>query len=282
MRQYNYKFFIAACTLFLTFLSSAFAHEYWIEPRQYEIAAGETILADLRNGQLYKGNKLYYLTGRFTKFEVYDSDGIHKVEGANGDQPALKYKTEKPGLYILSYQSVYDTLKFKKWEKFVKYTVTQGLDGIPERHLQRGLPQTLFAENYARTIKALVSVGGGEGQDRLTGLPYELVAQDNPFTMGKDKKSVQVRLFLEGKPAPNKQILIFNNNGQITETKTRTDGQGFADINIESGGKFMLSAVHMFEGDDDSNTKKPEWLSYWANLTFAMPGADEILMKAKQ
>ena len=286
MRIANFKQFIISFAIFLFASFPVFAHEYWLEPRLYEIAPGDLLEADLRNGQHYKGNQLYFLKQFFTRFEIFNGEKTHKATGSNGDQPALKFTTTKPGLHIITYQSTYDTLTFKKWEKFVTYAKTQSLDGVVARHLERGLPQKFFKEDYARTIKALVRVGEGKGQDKHTGLPYEFVAQDNPYTMGAnpddDDVFLTVRLFLDEKFAPDKQVLIFQNNGKISQSVTRTDAQGFAKIPLKGGGKFMLSSVHMFEGDDDSNTKLPEWLSYWANLTFALPGADALLKKAAE
>ena len=258
------------------------SHEYWIEPRKYEIAPGDTLEADLKNGQNYKGNNQYYLEKFFTKFDIFDGQQTHIAAGKNGDQPALKFQTTNPGLYIISYQSTFDTLKFEKWEKFIAYAYNQGLDGVVQRHLQRGLPQQYFKEDYARTIKALVRVGKGNGEDKLTGLPFEFVAQDNPYTLviqNNENAFLSVRLYINDKPMGDKQVLIFQNNGNITHTKTKTDSDGYVKVPLKGGGTFMLSSVHMFEGDDDSNTKKPEWLSYWANLTFAMPGADKLLGK---
>lgn len=280
MKRFNHKLYLGLALVFYGFITPALAHEYWIEPLQYEIAVGDVLKADLRNGQNYKGNQLYYLKHRFTKFEVHNADGIHQVSGSDGDQPALKFETKIPGLHILSYQSIFDTLTMEKWEKFLSYTKNQGLDHIPKRHIARGLPQAYINEEYARTIKALVRVGDGKGEDRRTGLPFEFVAQQNPFTMGADPESdevLTVRLFLDEKWQANKQVLIFQHNGTITQSLTRTDAQGFAKVPLKGGGKFMLSAVHMFEGDDDPETKRPEWISYWANLTFALPGADKLL-----
>ena len=279
-----HKLYLCIAIAVVGIISPVFAHEYWIEPRKFQVEAGEVIEADLRNGQNFKGNMLYYLTHRFKKFEVHDDDGIHNVTGSNGDQPALKFRPRKQGLHILAYHSIFDSITFEKWDKFVTYAQNQDLTGIVERHLARKLPQTMFKEDYARTIKALVGVGNGEGSDRLTGLPFEFVAQDNPYVMdfdGKQEQYVRVRLFLDQKPVSGKQVLIFRDNGAITQSKTITDTDGFAKIPVEGGGKFMLSAVHMFDGENDPTNKKAAWLSYWANLTFGLPGADKILAKPK-
>lgn len=285
-----FKQFIANAVVFFLLVTSAFApasaHEYWLNPILFEIPAGETIMADLRNGENYKGGLQIYVDRFIKRFEVHDGKKSNKVTGANGDQPAAKYQTQNPGLHIITYQSTFDSLVFNEWEKFLTYLENQGLDTIARRHLARGLPKTGFKEEYARTVKSLVKVGHGEGQDLNTGMPFEFVAQDNPYTMGADPQKEQflkVRLFLGEKWQANKQVLIFQqnspDNNNVTRSVTRTDARGYVQVPLKGGGKFMLSSVHMFEGDDDSNTKRPEWLSYWANLTFALPGADELLKK---
>ncbi len=251
-----------------------------MDPSKFEITPGEILEGNLRNGENYKGNPQYYLKRFFTRFEVFDGNKSHKVIGENGDRPALKFKTANSGLHILIYQSTFDSLIFKEWEKFIAYAQNQSLDGAVQRHLERGLPQTGFRENYARTVKSLVRVGEGKGEDRLTGMPFEFVAQENPYTLTDKADFLNVRLYLDNNPAPHKQVLIFQNNGRISHTKTRTDEEGYVKIPLAGGGKFMLSSVHLFEGDDDPDTKTPEWLSYWANLTFARPGADELLDKS--
>ena len=269
--------FLAIMLFGLTITSSLQAHEYWIEPHKFEVETGGEIEADLRNGQNFKGNRLYFLTNGFTRFDIFDGRAIHNANGNNGDQPALKFKTTIPGLHILTYQSTFSDLTFEKWEKFLTYTKNQGLDKVVKRHLERGLDKNNFRESYARTIKALVKVGEGTGNDKRTGLPFEFVAQENPYRLKGDgtvRQQINVRLFLEEKWAVNKQVLIFQNNGKVTQTTGHTDGQGLIAIPLNGGGKFMLSAVHMFEGDDDPDTKRPEWLSYWANLIFAVPGTD--------
>jgi uncharacterized GH25 family protein len=283
MHRFNYKNIFATVLMASALTPTVQAHEYWIEPNKFEIAPGDNIEADLRNGQNFKGNRLYFLTNGFTRFDIFDGHDFHKAKGSNGDQPALKFTTTKPGLHVLTYQSTFTSLTFKKWEKFLTYTKNQGLDKVITRHLARGLGKTNFKESYARTIKALVKVGDGTGNDKRTGLPFEFVAQDNPYRLKVDEKGhrqIVVRLFLEDKWAGNKQVLIFQNNGKITQSTGHTDNQGLITIPLNGGGKFMLSAVHMFEGDDDPATKKPEWFSYWANLIFALPGVDGLLKQS--
>lgn len=269
----------AFCGISLIFLAvSAQGHEYWVEPHKFEVEAGAAIRADLKNGENFEGIRLYYLTGRFTKFEVFAPSGPQPVGGYEGNQPALDHRSGESGLHVISYQSIFDRLTFDKADKFTAYLEEQGLDGILEEHAARGLPPTGFTEQYARSAKALVAVGDGAGADRLTGLPLELVALDNPYENAGDGAPVVVRLYWQGEPLADRQVLVFQYNGlSLRQWKLRTDDQGRAAIDVRGGGKFLLSSVYMFAGDDDPQTPTDEWVSYWASLTFAMPGADALL-----
>ena len=277
----NYRFTPLRATAFVTTLiavmasTSVRAHEYWLEPARFEVKVGDKIEADLRNGENFKGNRLYYLENTIERFEITSNSGTFKVKGDNGDQPALSYQTAEAGLHILSYQSTFSTLGFKKWDKFTSYLDNQGLDGIASLHEKRGLPKTGFVESYARTVKALVQVGNTEGRDRATGLPYEFVAVENPYQVPQlsfDTARINIILLLNGQPAPNRQVLVFQDNGTVTMKTLRTNENGAVSVPLVGGGKFMLSSVHMYAGDENPETDRTEWYSYWANLVFAAPG----------
>lgn len=254
--------------------SQVLGHEYWLEPRKFAVKPGEIVEADLKNGQHFKGGKLYYLNHRFKRFEIHTNSGQRKAKGNDGDQPALRYTAKEPGLHILVYESIFDELTFEKWDKFLYYLKLEGLEDIVERHKARKLPQNYFNEQYSRRVKSLVKVGDGAGKDRLMGLGYEMVAEENPYQLsndGKKHKTLPVRVYLKDQPYANAQINIFQDNGKVHETHVRTDANGLAMIPITGGGKIMLSSVYMYDGDNDEKTKLAEWQSLWANLTFELP-----------
>ena len=53
----------------------------------------------------------------------------------------------------------------------------------------------------------------------------------------------------------------------MTESKIKTDKNGFANIPVTEGKTYLLSAVHMIIGEKDSGVA---WQSYWASLTFGV------------
>ena len=258
----------------------ALAHEFWFEPDVFTPPANGHIEAQLRVGQDFKGSTYPYIGRDIELFTLTMGDKSEPVKGRDGDKPALSVDAPGEGLAIISYQNTYSTLRFTEWDRFTYYVDYEGLEGVIERHRERGLPETGFREKYKRCAKTLVGVGNGEGQDRLTGMQFEWVAEDNPYAVEGD--SLRVRLYLDGEPYPDHAFNVFQYNGEQSLTRYRTDAQGRATISLEGGGKFMLNAVHLFEGDNAIDEGDPEYFSYWASLVFGLKGSDALLAKASE
>ena len=63
--------FFARLFVVLSFAAAhaASSHEFWIEPQQYQVESGAELLADLRNGETFKGSSLAWFDRQFTRFE---------------------------------------------------------------------------------------------------------------------------------------------------------------------------------------------------------------------
>lgn len=255
------------------------AHEYWIEPAAYEFEDGN-IEGFLRNGQNFKGSAFPFIKDNFDIFTITNSKGVTQVENKIGNSPALDMPATVPGLNIASYQNKFDTLRFSKWEKFTTYLESEGLNEFAEKHIKRGLLKEGFVEQYARCAKALFQFGEGEGADQLTGMKFEFVADQNPYKLEASDK-LTFTLYWEEKPLVARQVQLFAYDGDLEVTKFTTDKDGKVTIPLTGGGKFLLSAVHMIEGDDDPETPTAEWQSYWASLVFGIRGTDAVLQDAQ-
>lgn len=260
---------LIALAVALAAAGTADAHEYWIEPSRYQLAQGERIEGDLKNGQDFSGATFAYIPSRFERFDMLSPSADQPVTGRTGDRPALTFEPQEPGLHVAVYRSVFDRLRFDKWETFTGYVAYEGLDWAVDRHLERGLPQTGFAERYARCAKALIQVGDADPAspgDRLTGLEFELVAEENPYLPGL--QALPLRLYLDGKPVPDWPVNVFRKE-QEAPLNLRTDAEGRLVLSLLPGEAYLVNAVHLFEGDEDPATDEPEWWSYWASLVFA-------------
>jgi uncharacterized GH25 family protein len=257
---------LACLGLLIGLALPAAAHEFWIEPKAFRVEPGAPIVADLKVGQNFRGDTYPYLKSRFVSFRSTDRAGSRDVKGDEGDTPAVNIRSAAKGLHVISYLATAHRLDFDKWEDFVEYVGYEGLGWVAEAHKQRGLPESGFAEDYVRCAKALVQVGepSAGDQDLVTGMPLELIAEQNPYA-ALPPSELPVTLLWQGKPIGDIQIRVFQDNGSVTDTTTRTDPTGKAVISLRGGGRFLLNAVHMQEAPPDGAAK---WESYWASLTF--------------
>jgi uncharacterized GH25 family protein len=110
----------------------------------------------------------------------------------------------------------------------------------------------------------LVQVGNKSEEDFNTGLPFELIAIDNPYK-NKNAKGIYVLLLYQNKPFANSQIAVFNKlNNKVSIAKTTTDSDGKALISLENKGLYLVSTVHFIKAEK----KNADWHSLWASLTF--------------
>jgi len=247
------------------------AHEYWIEPHDYKIEAGDRLQANLKVGQHFRGDAQLYLPANIHQFQITASDEVNDVKSRTGDLPALDQQIALPGLALISLVSNIFTLEYKEPGLFEKFLAYEGLEPILERHLQRGLPLTGFKEAYQRFAKSLVQVGDQAGEDRLLGLAFEWLLETDP-----NKTAVvqlQARLYWHGAPLVDAPARLFvRRDGEIKETVLRTDDQGRVNFSARPGSEIMLNAVQMRE--PSALFSAPEgsaWISYWTTVTFLLP-----------
>ena len=246
----------------------AVAHEFWLEPADFTPRRGENVPISIFIGQKFKGNSYPFIRQEFKKFVVIDARGEKPVKGVDGDDPALNVKFTEQGLVIFAHHSTPEKLEFRTWQEFLTYLEFEGLERIAPLHLQQGKPQTGIKEIYSRCAKLLMSVGGGRGgEDRLTGMPLELVAERNPYWL-QPGEPLPVRLYLEGKPAADVMISAISKADPQNRMRVRTDKEGRASLALPASGPWLLNAVHMVppaRGED------AHWSSLWASMTFARP-----------
>lgn len=248
-------------------LSPAAAHEFWVAPEDYTPAPGAPIVAALKVGQMMKGTDYPYLSNRFQSFTITTRQGTRDAEGIEGDSPALTVIADEPGLHIIAFYATPHQLTFDTLGEFRDYLDYEGLGEIARAHELRGLPDTGIVESYIRCAKALVQVGpiAEADRDRSTGLPFELVAEINPYAAGLE--ALPVRLTWQGQPVADRQIAIFRDNGEVTRRLVMTDADGRVQIPLGGGGEFLLNAVNIEPVDDGEAV----WKSHWASLTFGLP-----------
>lgn len=245
------------------------AHEFWIEPQEYQVQSGAPLVAELRNGQGFSGVSLAYLDKRFQRFDLIQAGQTAPVQGRMGDVPALQTTAPGDGLLVIVHQTTPKLLTYATWEKFAKFAAHKGFVNIKTRHRARDLPDVKFTETYTRYAKTLIGVGGAKGRDAPTGLETEFVALSNPY-IDNLTKGMLVQLLYQGTPRAKAQIEVFDRapDKEVTISLHITNTNGRAVIPVQAGHTYLFDAVVLRESPTSA---KAVWETLWAALTFAVP-----------
>lgn len=264
------RVFLAVAVALLCGLPAG-AHEFWISPLDYTPETGQEVKAELLVGSDMAGQAFPWLKRNTAEARMVSESWSIDILGREGDLPALSFTPREEGLTRVIFHARPAFVYFDDAAKFQSYLEYEGLDWVLAAHRARGLPATGFNERYIRNSRALVQVGEPrEDQlDQPTGMPFELVALQNPYVAGLG--AVDVRLSWNGVAAADQQVAIFvkapggKAPEDVTRTLVKTDAEGVARIPLAAAGEYMLSSVHMepLEGNEDA-----VWESHWATLNF--------------
>lgn len=251
----------------------ATAHEFWIEPEQYQVERDDPLVATLRNGQNFKGVSLSYFENKFTRFEIHNDVQVVQVEGRMGDAPALQTQAAFEGLNIVVHETTPSTLKYSEWEKFLNFVEHKDFREAVASHEEMGWPKEGFRESYTRHAKALIAVGDGAGSDKAMGLQTEFVALTNPYSPDFDGM-MRVQLNGESNARADAQVEVFAKapDGTVDVSLHRTDSKGQAAIAVQPGYEYLFDAVILRpSAQAGSSETAPVWETLWAALTFYVP-----------
>lgn len=251
--------------------ASAKAHEFWIDPVQHQVAAGETVIADIRVGQDFEGGAYSFIPRSIRRFDFAMNGDIQPVQGTVGDRPAMVVAPQDEGLLVAIHVTTDSRLTWATWEKFENFLKHKDLTWGLAEHDARGLSRENVRERYSRYAKSLIAVGHGKGSDIEAGLLTEIIALENPYTDDMSD-GLDMRATYEGAPLKDTQIEVYEKaaDGTVNVFTSRTDEAGVATIPVKPGHRYMLDAVVLRALEVKEETD-PAWESLWANLTFEVP-----------
>ncbi|MCV2890073.1 DUF4198 domain-containing protein [Ruegeria aquimaris] len=260
---------IAPLFAFIVTACPGVAHEFWIEPYEYQVENSKGLVADLLVGQTFEGSPQVFFPDRATRSELIQDGKVVPYEGRMGDVPAIQLTTSQDGLLVLVHETRATTLKYKAWDDFAAFAEHKDFPDIEARHAERGLPRQDFFESYTRHVKALIGVGNARGADRETGMETEFLALTNPYTDDLSQ-GMRVRLLYQGNVRNDAQVEVFDRapDKTVSVSLYRTDAVGEALIPVQPGHAYLFDAVVLRPAPAGG---RPVWHSLWAALTFAVP-----------
>ncbi len=257
------------CLFFCLWVTGpATAHEFWIEPQEYQVESGDAVIANLKNGEKFNGGSLAWFDRRIIRAEGTLNGSTFPLTGRAGDLPAITYTPEDAGLFQIIHQTTLDTLTYRDPKKFANFVKHKDLGDSALK--DQSYPSK---EGYSRFAKSLIAIGEGLGEDTAKGLEIELIALDNPYDHNVNS-ALQVQLIYQNAPRPETQIEIFEKapDGTVHVTTTDTDASGVAKISVKPNHSYLLDAVILRKPSAALAAERGiEWETLWASLTFAVP-----------
>lgn len=248
------------------------AHDMWMEPTTFLPQTGQIVAVRLRVGQDLLGDPLPRDPALVNQFVFVDASGRKPVIGHDGSDPAGYLRVASPGLVVVGYRSNPSSVELPP-DKFNDYLKQEGLDTIAALRARRNETAANAHELFSRCAKSLVLSGPATStqKDRQLGFTLELVAERNPYTL-RAGEELPVRLTYENRPLAGALVIAMNRLHPGSRQAIRTDRDGRVRLRLEPGGMWLVKAVHMIPSPRGVNA---EWTSYWASLTFEVPGGKD-------
>lgn len=257
-------------TFFLITLSQlSLAHEFWIEPEEYQIRSGRDLNANIRIGEYFSGDTHAFFPNRFGRFELITNNGTVSVQSRLGDRPAVQQRVTGNSLLTILYDSRYSKLTYDDPELFQDFLELEGIEWVLDAHRDRGLPDAGFSEVYRRFSKTLVAVGNGRGDDQHRGMMFEWVLQQNPY-QESNESTLTAQLFWQGQPMTGATARLFiRQHDNVDSFRLKTDSNGMVELPRRTDAEYLLNAVHMIEPSPElAEASDAVWESLWASMVF--------------
>ena len=249
--------------------ASVLAHDLWIEPSTCLADGGKVIGVKLRVGVDLLGDPVPRDPALIDRFIAADRTGTRPIVGRDGEDPAGLLRIGSTGLVIVGYASTPSQIVLPA-KKFNDYLVEEGLESVAALRAKRNETDAEARESFARCAKTLISSGAmtAADADRALGFTLELIAERNPYTLGPGQ-SLPVRLVYQNQPLAGALVVAVNRRNPAARVSARSGKDGRVTLTLSDPGVWLIKAVHMIAAPSGSES---DWASYWASLTFELPG----------
>lgn len=271
---------VLASLLALALASTASAHDFWLQPENFNPAGEGAIEVTAKVGHSDDISEWPADPARIIAFRAIGSSGIEDIQSVL-DRRKSQGRFDVPGIpagfHILAIEST-PAVSVLEAEKFNKYVEDEGLQPIAFHRLQNGLSGSSGREIYSRRAKSIVAVGDVASADdahltRPIGLTLEITPLSNParLPVGSDL-ILEVRY--RGIPLPGATLHIVNLNpsiGDVDTVITRPDGR--ATVSGIVAGEWMFQTVWSAPVSGDP---RGDYDTIFSSLSFAVTGDSDV------
>lgn len=253
---------LVTATLLMMLLSSAYAHDIWIEVGTPIIREGDTVKTDLLLGNHGNNHRDFKQSGKVDPKNIccdliapdgtkcgFTADLIDTSSDPKEGCWTTQLKGGSQGLYMVVVTS----------DQIVKYAPTRSIK---------------CAKTYFLVTHSLDRPSSDEKEfDRIVGAPFELVPLSNPVVPMGPGTPIKVKLLYKDKPLADTVVSFIPRGVTLAEGfdelyERKTDAEGTASFEPKSPNDYLIVAHHNEpgeRGDHFENTK------YSATLTVKVP-----------
>jgi uncharacterized GH25 family protein len=255
-------------SLFLLFVISVSAHEFWLQPDKFIYKKGEKANIRFKVGENFEGDnwggdraKVNFLT---LQTNAGKTDLAASISENKGD--SLQLVLQEEGTAIITYNGLNSYIELAA-PKFNAYLEEDGLREAIEYRKQHNETDSMSHEFYQRSVKTILQVG--QKYDSLfkqpSSLPLDIIPLKHPH-LTRDGQKITFRILFNKNPLADQLVKIwYRENDKTIKEELLTDQDGIISFRLKKSGSWMVSTVKMIHLDKDP---KANWQSYWGSCTW--------------
>lgn len=232
-----------------TWLSSAAAHDFWMQPERFWLATNERAALTLQVGHGSSQQRSAIPRRRITRFEVLTPGGQVKDLRESMQAPSPRGDVaigfEANGVHVLILETDAHAHSALPRKRFEEYAAEEGWSVCLRSGVDSRGPDQPISEIYSRAAKALVQVGNTVNQTSQAmarvGLPLEIVLEADPYAQPRPA-ALPVRVFYENAPLAGALVKL-RRLGGLMQSADRTDEFGRAAFAMPASGSWRLSVT---------------------------------------
>lgn len=257
--------------LLLALSLSLAAHDLYLKPAQFTLAAGAKSAVEFHNGESFPSSDVPPVLERLRDTEVVTPSGKTPLANVRiqGKAGIADFVAPAAPAFFLTARTIPNFIELDA-RKFDEYLHHENLNSIAKWRAEHGESNKPGREMYSKYVKALVHTGApSDFATKPIGMPIEFVPLVDPATL-QPGAVLTVRVLLRGKPAPGLPVEAssFSNGKRQDRQLGPTDSNGLVKIPLDVSGIWKLHSIHM---ERRADTRQAEWESFWASLTFEIP-----------
>jgi len=238
------------CLLGLT--TAASAHDFWLQPQQWEARAEEEVGVALQVGHGPDRQRSAIPARRITRFEAIAPEGrrvdLRSRLQTGGAKADATIAFETTGAWLIVLETDNHAESHLPAARFNAYLEDEGLAEAIAQRARTGRSDADGAETYSRHAKTIVQIGAADLRQqarivRPVGLTLEIVPEVSPLAASPGDP-LPMRIYYRGKPLAGALVKLNNLDSDAKPiAMRRSDADGRAIFTMPGKGSWQFNVI---------------------------------------